>query len=833
MKKYLTHLLALVACFLCSMTANAQFSATIEMYPSTDWSNAGHDFSLAEVATALGTDAATLVADLDAWMAEEAPTEFWFQTSEFVPTALSDYTANDRGFWMKLDGTVVSYGQKETDDGPELQAMYSLFTWDAEAGTFTVSLGQMPNKLAAGDQGHVILVIAKGDKKATFDMTLKIIEKETPDLPTAVTDLNALNIVGTKDIEWAQYPNMSMDQIVDLTGVAEALGTTDEIIAENLSSFLFMTTLELKGEDEASQKPYKTATLSNEGTAGGFGFWMAHVWDDEIEAFSDECVRCVWGEHAAFRIMFSEQYNYDATTKELASVTGWESYSQELGTKYNFDLYIVYGDKAYKLHHVITLSEKPEEDPNKWVKVSEEEQTVTMMQGDNMTQLNLDLDAIAAALDCEASALKVYGSSDTQGNIDDRHTANNGGFWFSGNGVVCVWGQSDNDGSPYTFYIEPVENQVFSSWNVGQNSGATVGGTTYTTTLFFFNGNKSDANNRYYAVKVNIVIEQKPDVDVEFTSVAEKTFAYRVEPLNAYGGDIMPGVDLDEVEALIGTRSPSLFGWEKTEDGTKYSDAYSCDPKPGFWLDPDGYVYHWDNAANSPFAYSYLADGTFQLFQFPNANAQGTVRKTTCFLVNLTDGRMITIHMSIAFGDVINYEEVGSKEVTLIADPDTQHEVTLVDFSDAITALGLTDVASMLSGQCVAALTSDGTWSDPQIPSEGIAINDKGFFDTAATTFSIYMNAGDENFVEMSVDNETATEIADDFKLPVTLAIQRDIEGALKQYTIKVSIVSLASFTGINEVKSTNAAITYDLSGRRSDATRRGVYIRNGKKIVK
>ena len=566
---------------------------------------------------------------------------------------------------------------------------------------------------------------------------------------------------------------------------------------------------------------------------------MAHVWDDEIEAFSDECVRCEWSPHAAFRIMYSEQYKYDAATKELASVTGWESYSQELGTKYNFDLYIVYGDKAYKLHHVVTLSEKPEEDPNKWVKVSEEEQTIELEKGSGITaQLTLDLDAIAAALDCEVSRLKMYGPSDAKGNIDDRQTAQHGGIWFSGNGFVCSWGGSDNEGSPYTFFIEPASEMDFSKMNVGQEPRNVTPNEPYKTTLFFFNGNKSDENNKCYAVNVTITFTQQPDEFDEITIVATKNLAARVEVAaeGSWGGDVVPGVDLDELETIIGTRSPVLYAWVPTESGYEFTKEWSCTPFPGFWLTPDGYRTVWTNATDSPFGVCYNpSDGTFSIYQWISGagNPEGTVRKTALFLVNSSTGAALQVNLSIAIGDVINYEEVGSKEVTLIADPDPQHAVTLVDFSDAITALGLTDVASMLSGQCVAALTSDGTWSDPQIPSEGIAINDKGFFDTAATTFSIYMNAGDENFVEMSVDNETATEIADDFKLPVTLAIQRDIEGALKQYTIKVSIVSLASVTGINEVKSTNAAVTYDLSGRRSDATRRGVYIRNGKKIVK
>ena len=297
MKKYFTHLMALLACFVVSLSANAQFSATIEDYPTSDWSWKGHDFSLAEVASTLGTDAATLVAALDAWMAEEAPTEFLFQTSDYVPTALENYAAADRGFWMSLDG--VPHAWDETDaEGNQLVSIYNHFAWDAAAGTFTVGIGQRAGALAAGAEGHASLVLAYNGKKATFDITFKVIEKEAPDLPEAETDLTKLTIVGEKTVELDQYPNVATQQKIDLTGVAEALGTTDEIIAENLGEFLFTTTIELRGESEDSQKPYKTNTLSKEPSAGGIGWWLAAVWDDENDAWSEETARCVWSEHA-------------------------------------------------------------------------------------------------------------------------------------------------------------------------------------------------------------------------------------------------------------------------------------------------------------------------------------------------------------------------------------------------------------------------------------------------------------------------------------------------------------------------------------------------------
>ena len=829
MRKFFTQLWALVACFMCSVNVHAQFTAEFEQEP-VGYTVLNKSFPLSEIATTMGVEAAELTSTLQTWFAAEGETEtnyFFLKTEDGLS---SNYTQGGKGgFWMTVNpATPVGWTGEVGDD-----VWYNVLSIDEEEAALVIGVGQHPDAFVGGEEVNALFVLQFDGKEATFDVSLKITEKEKPNLPDPVTDLTQLNIVGSKDVAWDQYPNMPCNQIVDLTGVAAALGTTDDVIADNLSSFLFMQTLELKGEEE-SQKPYKTYTLSNASTAGGVGFWMAAVWDDENEAFSEELVRCVWGDHAAFRTMYSEQYSYDAAKYELASVTGWETYTQELGTKYNFNLYVVYGDKAYKIHHVITLANKPEEDPSKWSKIGEEEQTIEMWQGDYTETLTLDLDAIAAVLDGEVANLKVYGPSDDKGNIDDRHTANNGGMWFSGNGWVCQWSAADDSGSPYTFYIEPVNNGDFSSWNVGQNSGQTQAEMSYKTTLFFFNGAKSDTNNKYYAVNVTINITREPQPGGEFESVVEFYLTAHTEPsATDYPIAESPAVDLDALEAAIGTRSPVLYSWVKTDNGTDYSKSYTCTPYPGFWMDAEGYNVNW--GPNAICGASYLSDGSFSLFQYPGRNQLGTVWKTTLFLVNAESGKMATIHLAIAFGETVSYEEVGKKDLKLIADPDTDHEVLVVDFADVVEAMGVEDVSELLNGQCVAAMTTDGTWSDPQIPSEGIAIDDKGYFNTKATAFSIYMSPGtDSKSVEFTVDNEEGITIDPDFKLHVKLAIQRDVAGVLKQYTLNITIESLAAFTSIDNLKSTaDKAVIYDLSGRRSDATRKGVYIKDGKKMVK
>lgn len=843
MKKYFTHLMALLACFVVSLSANAQFSATIEDYPTSDWSWKGHDFSLAEVASTLGTDAATLVAALDAWMAEEAPTEFLFQTSDYVPTALENYAAADRGFWMSLDG--VPHAWDETDaEGNQLVSIYNHFAWDAAAGTFTVGIGQRAGALAAGAEGHASLVLAYNGKKATFDITFKVIEKEAPDLPEAETDLTKLTIVGEKTVELDQYPNVATQQKIDLTGVAEALGTTDEIIAENLGEFLFTTTIELRGEDEDSQKPYKTNTLSKEPSAGGIGWWLAAVWDDENDAWSEETARCVWGEHAAFRSMYSEQYSFDAATHTLSCVTGWENYSLELGTKYNFHVYVVYGNKAYHINNVVTLSQKPEEDPSKWEKIGEQDEAVSMFQGDNLTTLSLDVDAIATALGCEVSNLKMYGPSDEKGNIDDRQTARYGGIWFSGNGFVCAWNSNDDKGSPFTFYIEPVSDKDFSNMNVGQNAGATEAGVTYTTTLFFFNGDKSDENNKYYAVNVSIAIEKEDQGEIvdprEWESVATKNLSYNVEvATSGWGGEIGEGVDLDEIETLIGTRTPKLYGWVKTDAGTEYSKDWSCDPKPGFWLTGDGYVTTWTDNTASPFGVCYLADGTFQLFQWVGGNPEGTVRKATFFLVNEQNGKFVTINMTIIFGQTIQVDEIGETSVEMgIGTSNTYYDV---DFTEAVKGFEVEKIEDVIGSRCMRALNDDGTWTEQMVPGDGVPLNENGALDVSDDNILamawIYAEPKDDNTVTFEVEPGNI-KIAKGSKVTTKLAFEYEPEGEetiAKRFVVNITLMDADDLTGVQSIKAeVNSVEVYDLAGRRvSNAATKGIYIVGGRKVVR
>lgn len=822
MKKFFTHFMAIIACLGISMNANAQFSATIEDFPTNDWSWKGHDFSLDEVATTLGTDAATLVAALDAWMAEEAPTEFLFQTADFVPTTLDDYAAADRGFWMSLDGVPSAWN----DD----VRIYSHFEWNAEAGTFTAGLGQRADALEPGATGHAILVLAYNGKKATFDLTLNVIED-----PNATTiqdiDLSTLAVLMEATTNLPQYQGGTTKQEIDLTGVAAILGITDEELAANLANYLFVPTIELRGETEESQRPYMTTTLTNNPSANGIGWWLAAVWDEENEGFSEETARCVWADHAAFRSMFAEGFSYDAATHKLTCTTGWENSSLDLGTVFKFHLYLVNGTFAYHIVNVVTMTEKPYVDPGEYVEVGSEDVEVEFDYSSSQyagANFSVDLDAILALMECEASDITLYGLQDEEGNwSDDYDAVDFRGFWFTAEGLVCKYA------SGY-FYAGPTSENGWGEWLVGQYPGKNEEGAEFSTKLFLLSGNK------YYTInlKVNIKKEdQSGKVDPsEWESVATWNISASTLPSTdgSYACDEEPAIDLDALEALIGTRQATLYGLKKTEDGEVYTKSWNCNPTPGFYITEDGWVGSW--GAGDPWAFSYLPDGeqVLRFFQYPGKNELGAVRKGTFFLVNEETGKMVTLKLTLIFGEAIQYDDLGSADVML---PYAYEDVD-VDFSTAVEGMGVAEVKDIL-GTNLRVVLDDGQWSDLMSAGDGVAINANGGLDLStgnadALVYIYPVPGNDEKTLTLQVEKgNVALEAGKQVQTKLSFEYEAE-DGSIKRYILNITIVDEETFVGIDSVSSKGVnAKAYDLSGRRSDMSQKGIYIVGGKKVVK
>ncbi|MGM9734039.1 MAG: DUF4859 domain-containing protein, partial [Prevotella sp.] len=154
-----------------SLTANAQFSQTVQQYPTSDYSSVSAEFKLSDVAQALETDAATLVAALDAWVPTEGEPMFQVKGSngELAPADANGWTGNpDAGeMWLDAEGNSAPYG--------ETALFFAGSRWDVESDLYAIYVGQMPNSSQGGEVYKTTAVLNFNGKQATFDITFNIL----------------------------------------------------------------------------------------------------------------------------------------------------------------------------------------------------------------------------------------------------------------------------------------------------------------------------------------------------------------------------------------------------------------------------------------------------------------------------------------------------------------------------------------------------------------------------------------------------------------------------------------------------------------------------------
>jgi len=831
MKKYFTRFMALVCCLAASLTASAQFSATIEMYPMSSYATKATSFSLTEVATTLGTEPAVLVETLDAWVnAEgEVETNYIFLGSKDAEGA-TNYTQGGRGqFWMDKDPKAVTWGQGS--------CWYNMNSWDVEADTYTIEIGQFPDTLVAGEELKAHFILALNEKEATFDITLKVVEKPAVEIPTPVTTISQLNIVGSQTVEVEQYPRTSYasDAVeVDLTGIAEKLGTTDEVIADYLADLLYTTTFVTENE-----LPIKTDSLSNEASATAPGWWFAQIYDTTEEIIADEVARSGYGSGCSF---FIESYSYDAETATLSGNLGQYPGNLNAEDVRIANVYIIWGDKAYQITYKLTIVAKEEQGLDDYTKVGEAELSLEFEVADSYDggEITLDVEAIMAALGVEAWKDITVMVKDANGGVTVGGTANNGGSWLTAEGTLTSWGSNS------ALFFEPNSSSDWSVLNVGQYPNTLDYDTEYSFPIYFI------AGENYYevTVKVKTLPEQDPGPDPgekvaqsEYHSVGEIAVKIQAVPNNqgVYEIPMHFTYNGEYVAELVGTDKPTLFtDVEPSEDpeADKYSNGYTCTPYPGFWMSRDGYVTSW-SSANSPWGATFdIADAEITFYQYPSFsdNIPGKTYNANMYLVNEYTGAMVTFKINLRFvSDIVAVEEVGSEDILL-----TKGSATL-DITAAIDSLGLKeleeplDADGLLGVPSLVLLNEDGTYTEPIDATSGAYLTDKGYIDfsenNADGALYFYLDFNDATSVKAVVEEQNSFQLTPETAISTKFGLQY----GEKLYVFNTKFVDPETYVGVSSVKAQTApAATFDLTGRRvKSAAQRGIYIQAGKKVLR
>ena len=800
----LRNLLLAVVCIFAGVSAQAQLTGSAEQYPTSGYEGSPIAFDLAEVATALGSDAATLGAAINEYVTAEAPATILFAANGTEWSAAIE--AANHGFWMAMDGTPVGYG--------ETSVWYCSPEVDEAFTALTFNVGQMPNVMKVGDKGEVTITLKFNDKQVTFALALNVIAKPELVVPEPTVIEKDLQIVGQQEIVVEQYPrgDYSSDPVkVDISEALALLGITEKAaLAENIDKVLYATWYNNGAAEDGGGM--KKDSLTNTPTAGGHGFWLTTVQNANGEE-DGEVSAVGWGQ--ASLKFFAENFTYNAENDSLICYVGQNPGALDNETYFTY-IYIIYGEKAYKIKYTLKLLETEQgEGLAAYTKVGEVDVTVEQepLTDWAAVQAKPDVEAIAAALGCEVSAMGLVA-------LDDKDnfgasTANNGGWWLTENGLVVAYSNG-------AFYIEPAEANNYSVLNVGHMPNTRQVGDELKASLYFTSG------TNYYQYNLTLKIVEPQMVEYNFESVATRTLNIQALATADYTEVEFGSITAEDLEALIGTSSPTLYGLNidsvAAVKGT-YSNAYSCDPKPGYWLNKEGRVSVWGDA-NSSVAVGYKpSTGVFYHNQKPSAMSVGDVFTTQLFFVNEETNKMITFNIIINYVDqIVESEIVGEENLVL---PVTLNETDVdIDLAKAAEALGVTvDDLFLSTNYYLHGLTSAGVYGEGANCENGLSFNPDGGYDGYGAIYFTIIKDGDKTKLSIASNDP----VAEDFTADAQFCFQIDA----KQYVYHARLVSEKGYTGIQSVAANKQdGQLYDLTGRQVKKGQRGLYILNGRKFI-
>ena len=788
---------------LACIPASAQFTATVEQYANNDHSTVVAEFTLTEVAAALQTDTATLAAALDAWYnydaesGAEKPADMFFLKSG--DNLLADYnTTAPGGFWMTSDYQIIAYG--------EGAAFYEDIWFDQAEDFFGIYLGQYPNALKDGATLTPTFVLKHGDKQVTFDITY--IVKPLPTMPEAELEIAKLEIVGETEITVTQYPRTGYDADVvkvSIAGVAESFGLDKEIFATMIPNQMYQAYT----DDTYGMKVDSLLAI------GYYDGWVGLAFAENGDTLTEACAKSYSSADARF---YTNAWSYNEENDTLTCNLGQSPEKLVAGDNFYSYVYIVYGNKAFRIKYNLVIEAAPYVDPNDFVSIGTSTYVVEQV---NLTdysysEIYIPIDSIAELLGTTATALS-FQATGAEGGFTSSSTANAGGYWLTQNGIVCSW----NSG---VFFVEPGASGDYSVLHVGQHAvnQLSVGDAAHTL-MYLVNG------TQYYTLDITLKIVQREAVKQEFESVATRSYVVQALDETYIWSTKSANIPFADIDNLIGTVEPVLYALNvdsiAEQTGEKYTKNYTMGEKPGFWLNEEGRQAPWGSAPWGITGLNSTSENfVIQCIQMQGFGVAGDVYTGEFYLVNEETGKMITIKLTYQIVDeIVDSEIVGEEWINL---PVSMND-NLVDFDFAkvATALGLESVEALFDGYYAKGMKADGTYSDGvDIVNNGLSFNASGAFEEYSA-IGLLVTEDYKQFLTYSNNDIEGT-----FKLEVTMCFEIDS----KSYVIHITLLDETSYAeGIESINADNkVGKIYNLQGQEVAAPAKGIYIMNGKKVV-
>ena len=841
MKKTITSILAMAA-LLCSPSAMAQQTFTYDLHSFVGESYEGlkATVDIAAIEAAIGCEIAN--AQINPLYADgDIDEERDYKLGQYQ---VDETTTDSYDGWRDADGNFAKWADESsqfyvkinlTDESPQIYEAGGHPTHNGlhltEPTTYTCSYR-----------------IANPETEAYCLLKVNLIYMVKPDFEIT-TNLADLNILRTIELDVTQVPRSNSSTLTYSAycgDIVKDLGC-DALVWD----FFWNTEFTYVGMID-SETDTKSASLTKISTSTA---WFNTIFDEETGQPKSECVQGSSSDDTRFNLSIN---GFD----EDSIYVGIGQYANRLkaGDSYYTSVYFINGTNAIELKVKLTIV------PDEITILPFEEKTKVgseiisfkrdINQGYSTSRIDIDIDSILA-LFTDKSLIRddLAFAALTDGNLTTTYTTGEGqsgaaagGFWMTIESRPVDWSVLNSDPESQGYFI----NFFTTYMTMGQFPSRFDGGEKTTGSLYLFN------KNEYYEFVMDIQIGDAP-VPTEYTvetctTVATQEYEYLMVPntngeYQNYGTNeagetdyhLMQApidLDLDFIKSQIGD-SFAFYGEQFDEEGNvTYSNKYSCDPNPGFWMRPGGNteeaeeeLKHISQVATWGGGNSYgicYANGIFQFFQYPSARSVGDYYTDNFYLVNLAEGKKIQYIINVKYvAEIETFNIAGTQDIVapIHSEEDPQEmAITEFDLSAMYEALGCTEDEFEAAGEWYAKDAATGAWSkenfvDPggfSFNADGLTVND------GTEEFSAGFNDMME-FQSLIIDEAN-------FDKTYHAQLQARYDGKVYVFNVTVTADNATAIQTVNAAK--NAGTIYNLQGQRLNNLQQGINIVGGRKVL-
>ncbi|MCD8237647.1 MAG: DUF4859 domain-containing protein, partial [Prevotellaceae bacterium] len=332
----------LILCFLTTVIASARttsYEITAEQYRRDDLITAKVKFSLAEIVAAAGFSSP--VAMQEAMQYENI---FWGSDSIGGGELTNDYTHTEsRGFYLNANGYVAPL--KDQKKRKFLSYFFCYLRTDTTKDEFVVHIGQVPEKCEEGDVFLTsVYLINKAD---TVEFNIQFSIKQGIGIPNPTLNPSKLNIIGETELHIDASSYFPGNFSLKINDIAKKLGVEDMSYPQMADRMLYAKTYDITTEKI-------TDVLTEYASKNRLNF--------KIDDFNEEPVcpcAALTSAYETYTDCFTiKNLNYEQESGLLtATVIANEEFTKA-GDKFEAQLYLIYGNRAFKINILVSIEKK-------------------------------------------------------------------------------------------------------------------------------------------------------------------------------------------------------------------------------------------------------------------------------------------------------------------------------------------------------------------------------------------------------------------------------------------------------------------------------------------